>query len=240
MLADGTLGDRVTASYDFSAYRESGVTLKAQWYSRNYIIRYNARSVDSGVAGSMEDQRAPFNQKILLSPCTLTREGYTFAGWSTSSSIYGEVDYADGAEFLREWDYGDYDYWGDYEEGSVDGESFDLYACWTKIMSEEEAAAREKLEAAKTLLEKTYQPSFKTDKNLLTMAQARLTAGKIEGVTVAMKAAVSTKDLFTAARAGIDLDGTLHYKWNDNGSTNSTMPICRSLQARQSKSPSRP
>ena len=85
-----------------------------------------------------------------------------------------------------------------------------------------EAAAREKLEAAKTLLEKTYQPSFKTDKNLLTMAQARLTAGKIEGVTVAMKAAVSTKDLFTAARAGIDLDGTLHYKWNDNGSTNST------------------
>ena len=222
VLADGTMGDRVTASYDFSAYRESGVTLKAQWYSRSYIIRYNARSVDSGVAGSMEDQRAPFNQKILLSPCTLTREGYTFAGWSTSSSIYGEVDYADGAELLREWDYGDYDYWGDYEEGSVDGESFDLYACWTKIMSEEEAAAREKLEAAKNLLEKTYQPSFKTDKNLLTMAQARLTAGKIEGVTVAMKAAVSTKDLFTAARAGIDLDGTLHYKWNDNGSTNST------------------
>ena len=34
VLADGTLGDRVTASYDFSAYRESGVTLKAQWYSR--------------------------------------------------------------------------------------------------------------------------------------------------------------------------------------------------------------
>ena len=225
VLADGTLGDRVTASYDFSAYRETGVTLKAQWYSRSYIIRYNARSVDSGVAGSMEDQRAPFDQKILLSPCTLTREGYTFAGWSTS--IYGKVEYADGAELLREWDYGDYDDWGDYEEGSVDRESFDLYACWTKIMSEEEAAAREKLEAAKILLEKTYQPSFKTDKNLLTMAQARLTAGNIEGVTVAMKAAVSTKDMFTDARAGIDLDGTLHYKWNDNGSTNSTNLYCR-------------
>ena len=225
VLADGTLGDRVTASYDFSAYRETGVTLKAQWYSRSYVIHYKARTVDTGVAGSMEDQRAPFNQKILLSPCTLTREGYTFAGWSTS--IYGKVEYADGAELLREWDYGDYDDWGDYEEGSVDGEYFDLYACWTKIMSEEEAAAREKLEAAKILLEKTYQPSFKTDKNLLTMAQARLTAGNIEGVTVAMKAAVSTKDMFTDARAGIDLDGTLHYKWNDNGSTNSTNLYCR-------------
>ena len=222
---DGTLGDRVTASYDFSAYRETGVTLKAQWYSRSYVIHYKARTVDTGVTGSMEDQRAPFDQKTRLSACTLSREGYKFAGWSTS--IYGKVEYADGAELLREWDDGDYDYWGDYEEGSVDGESFDLYACWTKIMSEEEAAAREKLEAAKILLEKTYQPSFKTDKNLLTMAQARLTAGKIEGVTVAMKAAVSTKDMFTDARAGIDLDGTLHYKWNDNGSTNSTNLYCR-------------
>lgn len=59
VLADGTLGDRVTASYDLSAYRESGVTLKAQWYSRSYIICYHARTVDSGVTGSMEDQRAP-------------------------------------------------------------------------------------------------------------------------------------------------------------------------------------
>ena len=226
VLADGTMGDRVTASYDFSAYLETGVTLKAQWYSRSYVIHYKARTVDTGVTGSMEDQRAPFNQKTRLSACTLSREGYKFAGWSTSASIYGKVEYADGAELLREWDDGD-DYWGDYEEGSVDGESFDLYACWTKIMSEEEAAAREKLDAAKTLLEKTYQPSFKTDKNLLTMAQARLTAGNIEGVTVAMKAAVSTKDMFTDALASIDLDGTLHYKWNDNGSTNSTNLYCR-------------
>ena len=222
---DGTLGDRVTASYDFSAYRESGVTLKAQWYSRSYVIHYKARTVDTGVTGSMEDQRAPFDQKTRLSACTLSREGYKFAGWATSS-IYGKVEYADGAELLREWDDGAYDYWGDYEEGSVDGESFDLYACWTKIMSEEEAAAREKLEAAKILLEKTYQPSFKTDKNLLTMAQARLTAGNIEGVTVAMKAAVSTEDMFTDARASIDADGTLHYKWNDKGSTSSTILTC--------------
>ena len=227
VLADGTLGDRVTASYDFSAYRESGVTLKAQWYSRSYIIRYNARSVDSGVAGSMEDQRAPFDQKTRLSACTLSREGYKFAGWSTSASIYGKVDYADGAELLREWSDGEWDDWEeDYVDGSEDGEHFDLYACWTKNMSDEEKAAREKLDAAKTLLSKNYQPSFKTDKNLLTMAQARLTAGKIEGVTVAMKAAVSTKDLFTDARAGIDADGTLHYKWNDKGSTSSTNLYC--------------
>ena len=227
VLADGTLGDRVTDSYDLSAYRESGVTLKAQWYSRSYIICYHARTVDSGVTGSMEDQRAPFDQKIQLSACTLMREGYTFAGWSTSASIYGKVEYADGAELLREWSDGEWDDWEeDYVDGSEDGEHFDLYACWTKDMSDAEAAAREKLEAAKTLLSKNYQPNFKTDKNLLTMAQARLTAGNIEGVTVAMKSAVTKKDLFTDARASIDLDGTLHYKWNDNGTTSSTNLYC--------------
>lgn len=144
VLADGTLGDRVTASYDLSAYRESGVTLKAQWYSRSYIICYHARTVDSGVTGSMEDQRAPFDQKIQLSACTLMREGYTFAGWSTSASIYGKVEYADGAELLREWSDGEWDDWEeDYVDGSEDGEHFDLYACWTKDMSDAEAAARE-------------------------------------------------------------------------------------------------
>ena len=227
VLADGTLGDRVTASYDFSAYRESGVTLKAQWYSRSYVICYHARNVDTGVTGSMDDQRAPFDQKIHLSACTLMREGYTFAGWSTSASIYGKVEYADGAELLREWSDGEWDDWEEnYVDGSEDGEHFDLYACWTKDMSDAEAAAREKLEAAKTLLSKNYQPNFKTDKNLLTMAQARLTAGNIEGVTVAMKSAVTKKDLFTDARASIDLDGTLHYKWNDNGTTSSTNLYC--------------
>lgn len=220
VLADGTLGDRVTASYDLSAYRESGVTLKAQWYSLSYVIRYNANGAD--VTGSMEDQRAPFDETIHLSACTLSREGYTFAGWSTSAS--GKAVYADGAELLREWDDGDWD-WGD--EGSEDGEFFDLYACWSKNMSDEEKAAREKLDAAKTLLEKNYQPKYGTDKNLLDMAQARLTAGSIEGVTVAMKAAVSTKDMFTDAHAGIDADGTLHYKWNDNGTTSSTTLYCR-------------
>lgn len=219
VLADGSLGDRVTASYDLSAYRDSGVTLKAQWYSLSYVIRYNANGAD--VTGSMEDQRAPFDETIHLSACTLSREGYTFAGWSTSAS--GKAVYADGAELLREWDDGDWD-WGD--EGSEDGEHFDLYACWTKDMSDAEAAAREKLEAAKTLLSKNYQPNFKTDKNLLTIAQARLTAGNIEGVTVAMKSAVTKKDLFTDARASIDLDGTLHYKWNDNGTTSSTNLYC--------------
>lgn len=219
VLADGSLGDRVTASYDLSAYRDSGVTLKAQWYSLSYVIRYNANGAD--VTGSMEDQRAPFDETIHLSACTLSREGYTFAGWSTSAS--GKAVYADGAELLREWDDGDWD-WGD--EGSEDGEFFDLYACWSKNMSDEEKAAREKLEAAKTLLSKNYQPNFKTDKNLLTMAQARLTAGNIEGVTVAMKSAVTQKDLFTDARASIDLDGTLHYKWNDNGTTSSTNLYC--------------
>lgn len=219
VLADGSLGDRVTASYDLSAYRDSGVTLKAQWYSLSYVIRYNANGAD--VTGSMEDQRAPFDETIHLSACTLSREGYTFAGWSTSAS--GKAVYADGAELLREWDDGDWD-WGD--EGSEDGEFFDLYACWSKNMSDEEKAAREKLDAAKTLLEKNYQPKYGTDKNLLDMAQARLTAGSIEGVTVAMKAAVSTKDMFTDAHAGIDADGTLHYKWNDNGTTSSTNLYC--------------
>lgn len=95
-------------------------------------------------------------------------------------------------------------------------------------MSDEEKAAREKLDAAKTLLEKNYQPKYGTDKNLLDMAQARLTAGSIEGVTVAMKAAVSTKDMFTDAACPASMrTARLHYKWNDNGTTSSTTLYCR-------------
>ena len=76
-------------------------------------------------------------------------------------------------------------------DGSEDGEHFDLYACWTKDMSDAEAAAREKLEAAKTLLEQKLSAQIRRRTRIFwTMAQARLTAGNIEGVTVAMKSAV--------------------------------------------------
>ena len=100
------------------------MTLKAQWYSLSYVIRYNANGAD--VTGSMENQRAPFDETIHLSACTLSREGYTFAGWSTSAS--GKAVYADRDELLREWDDGWWDDWEeDYVDGSEDGEFFDLY-----------------------------------------------------------------------------------------------------------------
>ena len=236
-IAKGTSSDKLASPYNVDV--KAGDIFEIDFYSEEDFMTpcamtlKNIRCTDpvssdvtvtfdaNGGEGTMDAQTLT-GGKGTLTPNAFTKAGFRFAGWSTSAS--GKAVYADGAELLREWDDGDWD-WGD--EGSEDGEFFDLYACWSKNMSDEEKAAREKLDAAKTLLEKNYQPKYGTDKNLLDMAQARLTAGSIEGVTVAMKAAVSTKDMFTDAHAGIDADGTLHYKWNDNGTTSSTTLYCR-------------
>ena len=122
-----------------------------------------------------------------------------------------------------EWD----DWEDDYVDGSEDGEFFDLYACWSKNMSDEEAAAREKLDAAKTLLEQELSAQIRRRiKIFWTMAQARLTAGSIEGVTVAMKSRCLPRRICSRTRMPASmLDGTLHYKWNDNGTTSSTNSV---------------
>ena len=211
--AEGGFGEKVTAETVFSG---DEVTLIAKWRDYQYIIKYNIRYADkSGVTGTMADQPAFFGVDTVLNSCTYTRQGYEFAGWSTSSSSYGgtTVDYADGATINRPFEEGDY-----WDDGSEDGEIFNLYAIWTEALSDEEKAAREKLDAAEAAVSGNYFPKYGTDTNALTMINAKLAAAGITDVTATMKEAVYSSYNYV----GIAADGTLQYKWNESGSTSAS------------------
>lgn len=207
--ADGSFGEAVTKGTDFSALSE--VTLIAKWRDYQYIIKYNLKYSDkSSVTGTMEDQPAPFGQDVKLTKCTLARAGYEFAGWS-ESSYNPTVKYADEATIKREWVDDDWD-------GSEDGETYNLYAVWTEAKSPEQTAADAKLAAAETAISGTYNCTWGTDKNALTMINAKLAAAGITDVTVAVKAGAS-ENYSSSNYVGVADDGTLQYKWNENGST---------------------
>ena len=187
-------------------------TYQALWSAYDYKIIFNKNATDA--AGEMANQWADFDTSITLNKCAFTREGYDFAGWSTTS--YGStVSFKDGASFRNDYD--------DYYEESDYGEEVKLYAVWTAAKSDAQKEAEEKLDAAAALISKNYQPVFGKDTNLLAMASKRLT-DDLKGVTVTMTEAATKKDMSTAATASADLDGTLHYKWNNEpgGYTSST------------------
>ncbi len=212
--ADGSFGEAVTKGTDFSALSE--VTLIAKWRDYQYIIKYNLKYSDkSSVTGTMEDQPAPFGQDVKLTKCAYERSGYVFAGWAESS--YGSTaKYADEATIKRAWDEGDD--WGD--DGSEDGETYTLYAVWTEAKSPEETAADKKLAAAETAISGTYNCTWGKDKNALTMINAKLDAAGITDVTVAVKAGAS-ENYSSSNYVGVADDGTIQYKWNENGTTSS-------------------
>ena len=165
----------------------------------------------------MADQPAPFGQNVQLTPCGYSREGYTFAGWSESS--YGStVKYADGATINRPFEEGD-----DWDEGSQDGETYNLYAVWTESKSPEQSEAEAKLEAAEKAIGGTYNVTYGKDTNALTMLRAKLEAAGITDVTVSMKEASYS----SYNHVGITADGTIQYKWNENGSTTAASGIVR-------------
>ncbi len=118
-------GEQVTADTKFTG---DEVTLYAHWRDYQYIVKFNIKSSDkSTVKGTMEDFPAPFDKDVTLPKCAFTREGYRFAGWSTSS--WGStVTYTDGATLNRPFEEDD---WGD---GSEDHEPFNLYAIWTETV----------------------------------------------------------------------------------------------------------
>lgn len=205
--ADGSFGEKVTKDTEFTG---DEVTLIAKWRDYQYIIKYNIKYSDkSSVTGTMADQPATFGKDVVLSTCSYTREGYDFAGWAESS--YGStVKYADGATINRPFEEGDY-----WDDGSTDGETYNLYAVWTENKSPEQTAAEEKLNAAEAAISGTYNAKYGTDTNALTMIRAKLTAAGITDVTVSMKKAEYSSFNYV----GIDADGTLQYKWNENGST---------------------
>ena len=205
--ADGSFGEAVTKDTVFSG---DEVTLIAKWRDYQYIIKYNVKYSDKNTTtGTMADQTAPFGQDVQLTPCGYSREGYTFAGWSETS--YGStVKYADGATINRPFEEGD-----DWDEGSQDGETYNLYAVWTESKSPEQSEAEAKLEAAEKAIGGTYNVTYGKDTNALTMLRAKLEAAGITDVTVSMKEASYS----SYNHVGITADGTIQYKWNKNGST---------------------
>ena len=213
--ADGSFGEAVTKDTVFSG---DEVTLIAKWRDYQYIIKYNVKYSDKNTTtGTMADQKAPFGQDVQLTPCGYSREGYTFAGWSESS--YGStVKYADGATINRPFEEGD-----DWDEGSQDGETYNLYAVWTESKSPEQSEAEAKLEAAEKAIGGTYNVTYGKDTNALTMLRAKLEAAGITDVTVSMKEASYS----SYNHVGITADGTIQYKWNENGSTTAASGIVR-------------
>ena len=205
--ADGSFGEAVTKDTVFSG---DEVTLIAKWRDYQYIIKYNVKYSDKNTTtGTMADQTAPFGQDVQLTPCGFSREGYTFAGWAESS--YGStVKYADGATINRPFEEGD-----DWDNGSEDGETYNLYAVWTESKSPEQSEAEAKLEAAEKAIGGTYNVTYGKDTNALTMLRAKLEAAGITDVTVSMKEASYS----SYNHVGITADGTIQYKWNENGST---------------------
>ena len=205
--ADGSFGEAVTKDTVFSG---DEVTLIAKWRDYQYIIKYNVKYSDKNTTtGTMADQPAPFGQNVQLTPCGYSREGYTFAGWAESS--YGStVKYADGATINRPFEEGD-----SWDDGSEDGETYNLYAVWTESKSPEQLEAEAKLEAAEKAIGGTYNVTYGKDTNALTMLRAKLEAAGITDVTVSMKEASYS----SYNHVGITADGTIQYKWNENGST---------------------
>ena len=77
-----------------SAYSvDADVTLYAVWKINTYTVSYNA----NGGSGAPGAQTKTYGVTLALSTVKPTKTGYTFQGWSTSSS--GGVNYASGADY---------------------------------------------------------------------------------------------------------------------------------------------
>lgn len=202
------------AAADFEGKTE--VALIAKWRNRQYVIKFQP----NGGTGTMADQRADFDTDVKLNECTFVKEGFECAGWATYSGA-SKPTYTDTIN--REWYDGDEDLG---EEGSEDGEEVELYAIWQKQRSEEEKEAEAKLNAAEAAISGTYNPKYGTDTNALTMLQTKLTTAGITDVTVSVKAGASDNHS-SYNHVGVSDDGTLEYKWNNNGVTTSSSGTVR-------------
>ena len=87
------------------------IDLYAQWTINTYSIHFNA----NGGSGVMSNEQFTYGETKALTANAFTREGYTFAGWSTSAN--GDVVYTDGEEVSN--------------LTATDGATIDLYAKWT-------------------------------------------------------------------------------------------------------------
>lgn len=101
------------ATYDI----DDNLTLYAKWTVITYTVSYNA----NGGGGAPATQTKTYGNNLTLSSDIPTRVGYTFKGWSTTSSM-GAPEYLAG---------------GTYTEN----ESKTLHAMWTQTVSSEMSVA---------------------------------------------------------------------------------------------------
>lgn len=79
---------------------DSGATLYAQWTANTYTITYNANGGSLGKVPSTQDYTYASSGTINLSSNKPTKAGYTFLGWSTSSTATSAT-YAAEASFNK-------------------------------------------------------------------------------------------------------------------------------------------
>lgn len=100
----------LNGSEEISSLTVTGeATLKLVYAPRKIEVSFDA----NGGTGSMAAMEIPYGVETALTTNSLTRTGYTFAGWATSEA--GEVVYADGGKVTLSTD-----------------EDVVLYAVWTK------------------------------------------------------------------------------------------------------------
>ncbi|MFC4245205.1 InlB B-repeat-containing protein [Gryllotalpicola reticulitermitis] len=86
------------------------VTVQANFAPNTYSVQYD----DNGGTGTLADSTLTYDQAAALSTNTLTRSGYTFAGWATTAG--GAPAYTDGQQVTN--------------LTATDGGTVTLYATW--------------------------------------------------------------------------------------------------------------
>ena len=118
---DGNAPTSVTQSASgFKGIMQMGnFTLNAQWTPWTYNIKYDQNVKSTSSSKTVTDMPAAQTKTqeidVTLSSMTPKRNGYIFAGWSTSAN--GSVEYKPGSRFTKDLD--------------SNGASITLYAVWT-------------------------------------------------------------------------------------------------------------
>ena len=114
----GTSQEATTATYadgasvsNLTSTSGGTVCLYALWTASSYTISFDA----NGGTGSMDSIDCAYDVSTTLTECSFERTGYTFAGWSLSSSATSAT-YADGESVT--------------DLSSTDGATVTLYAVW--------------------------------------------------------------------------------------------------------------
>lgn len=113
-------GRRISQYISSDIYNTEGnKTIYAGWKSVVYKINYNA----NGGSGTMESDNAGFGTNVTIKNNGFTRDGYTFAGWTTKSN--GTDDGYGWTGWSGTWNYVD----GQY---GIAENKLELYAMWKK------------------------------------------------------------------------------------------------------------